>query len=75
MHLRLLCFFKQTITCIDGNSNKSFCGDYGDNLHMYFEKRGSQSTANAKFKFLLYVEKEDGKETWTPLNFPVVDST
>ncbi|XP_022298112.2 uncharacterized protein LOC111107279 [Crassostrea virginica] len=48
-----------TITCIDGNSNKSFCGDYGDNLHVYFEKRGSQSTANAKFKFLLYVEKED----------------
>nr|XP_022298121.1 uncharacterized protein LOC111107284 [Crassostrea virginica]XP_022298122.1 uncharacterized protein LOC111107284 [Crassostrea virginica]XP_022298123.1 uncharacterized protein LOC111107284 [Crassostrea virginica]XP_022298124.1 uncharacterized protein LOC111107284 [Crassostrea virginica] len=48
-----------TITCIDGNSNKSFCGDYEDFLFVYFEKLGSLSTANAKFKFLVYVEKKD----------------
>nr|XP_022298125.1 uncharacterized protein LOC111107285 [Crassostrea virginica]XP_022298126.1 uncharacterized protein LOC111107285 [Crassostrea virginica] len=48
-----------TITCIGGNSIESFCRDYGDNLIVYFVNRGSLSTANAKFKFLVYVEKED----------------
>ncbi|XP_022298101.2 uncharacterized protein LOC111107278 isoform X1 [Crassostrea virginica] len=53
----------RTITCIGGNSNESFCGDYSGTLYVYFEKRGSLSTANAKFKFLLYVEKEDEDNT------------
>ena len=61
---------QQTITCLSGNSNNSFCGDYTDDLYVYFEKRGSLSTSNVRFKFLVYVEKEggDGKKTWTSPN-------
>nr|XP_022298118.1 uncharacterized protein LOC111107282 [Crassostrea virginica]XP_022298119.1 uncharacterized protein LOC111107282 [Crassostrea virginica] len=51
-----------TITCLSGNSNNSFCGDYTDDLYVYFEKRGSLSTSNVRFKFLVYVEKESGDE-------------
>lgn len=68
--------FQQTITCLSGNSNNSFCGDYTDDLYVYFEKRGSLSTSNVRFKFLVYVEKEsgDGKKTWTSPNKPIIAS-
>ncbi|XP_078341885.1 uncharacterized protein LOC111107283 [Crassostrea virginica] len=57
----------RTITCLSGNSSDSFCGEYGYDLDVYFEKRGSLSTLNARFKFLLYVEKEDDESAlgWT----------